>query len=82
MLLSIKTKLKLNKSQATIMGKHAGIARFTYNWGLATWQRFQRELFSLTQDITKRILQNSRDCQDSCREKRKDPVIGIKPKSS
>ncbi|MDF5724395.1 MAG: helix-turn-helix domain-containing protein [Rhizonema sp. PD37] len=20
------------------MDKHAGIARFTYNWGLATWQ--------------------------------------------
>ncbi|WP_363319145.1 helix-turn-helix domain-containing protein [Microcoleus sp. PH2017_01_SCD_O_A] len=27
MLLSIKTKLKLNKSQATVMSKHAGIAR-------------------------------------------------------
>ncbi|WP_293208709.1 RNA-guided endonuclease TnpB family protein [Microcoleus sp. PH2017_01_SCD_O_A] len=37
MLLSIKTKLKLNKSQTTVMSKHAGIARFTYNWGLATW---------------------------------------------
>jgi putative transposase len=38
MLLSIKTKLKLNKTQKTRMSKHAGIARFTYNWGLATWQ--------------------------------------------
>jgi putative transposase len=38
MLLSIKTKLKLNKSQKLLMAKHAGIARFTYHWGLATWQ--------------------------------------------
>jgi putative transposase len=38
MLLSIKTKLKLNKTQKVLMSKHAGIARFTYNWGLATWQ--------------------------------------------
>ncbi|MBC5794774.1 helix-turn-helix domain-containing protein, partial [Sphaerospermopsis sp. LEGE 00249] len=34
MLLSIKTQLKLNKTQEMLMAKHAGIARFTYNWGL------------------------------------------------
>jgi putative transposase len=38
MLLSIKTQLKLNKEQRVLMSKHAGITRFTYNWGLATWQ--------------------------------------------
>ena len=38
MLLSIKTKLKLNKSEKTLMAKHAGIARFTYNWGLGMWK--------------------------------------------
>ncbi|MEG5054773.1 helix-turn-helix domain-containing protein, partial [Microcoleus sp. B13-B6] len=43
MLLSIKTKLKLNKSQATVMSKHAGIARFTYNWGLATWSNLYQD---------------------------------------
>jgi len=37
MLLGIKTQLKLNKSQRVLMAKHAGISRFTYNWGLATW---------------------------------------------
>jgi transposase len=42
MLLSIKTKLKLNKVQKLLMAKHAEIARFTYNWGLATW----KELYS------------------------------------
>jgi Transposase and inactivated derivatives len=43
MLLSIKTKLKLNKNQATIMSKHAGIARFTYNWVLATWSELYKD---------------------------------------
>jgi putative transposase len=35
MLLFIKTKLKLNKSQEILMAKHAGIERLTYNWGLS-----------------------------------------------
>ncbi|NEO53847.1 MAG: IS200/IS605 family element transposase accessory protein TnpB [Okeania sp. SIO3B5] len=33
---SIKTKLKLNNQQKTILAKHAGVARHAYNWGLAT----------------------------------------------
>ncbi len=33
---SIKTKLKVNNSQKTILAKHAGVARHAYNWGLAT----------------------------------------------
>jgi len=43
MLLSIKTKLKLSKNQSIVMCKHAGIARFTYNWGLATWQELYKD---------------------------------------
>jgi len=33
---SIKTKLKVNNQQKTILAKHAGVARHAYNWGLAT----------------------------------------------
>ncbi len=33
---SIKTKLKLNNKQKTILAKHAGVARHAYNWGLST----------------------------------------------
>ena len=33
---SIKTKLKINNHQKTILGKHAGVARHAYNWGLET----------------------------------------------
>ncbi len=32
---SIKTKLKVNNKQKTILAKHAGVARHAYNWGLA-----------------------------------------------
>jgi putative transposase len=42
MLLSIKTKLKLKKSQKQLMSQHAGIARFTFNWGLATWENLYK----------------------------------------
>ena len=38
MLLGVKTKLDLSNEQKVLMSKHAGIKRFTYNWGLATWQ--------------------------------------------
>ena len=33
---SIKTKLKVNNYQKTLLAKHAGVARHAYNWGLAT----------------------------------------------
>jgi putative transposase len=36
-LTSLKTKLKLTDGQAVLMAKHAGIARFTFNWGLGIW---------------------------------------------
>lgn len=38
MLLGVKTRLNLSDEQKVLMSKHAGIKRFTYNWGLATWQ--------------------------------------------
>ena len=41
-LLGIKTKLDLNVTQKVLMSKHAGIRRFTFNWGLATWQELYK----------------------------------------
>ncbi|XZN91057.1 MAG: RNA-guided endonuclease InsQ/TnpB family protein [Microcoleus sp.] len=58
MLLSIKTKLKLNKSQATIMSKHAGIARFTYNWGLATWSNLYKDGVAPNKYLLKKFFNN------------------------
>ncbi|AOY84707.1 RNA-guided endonuclease TnpB family protein [Moorena producens JHB] len=34
---ALKTKLKLNNHQKTLMAKHAGYSRWVYNWGLAIW---------------------------------------------
>jgi putative transposase len=58
MLLSIKTKLKLNKSQKQLMAKHAGIARFTYNWGLAIWQDLYKEGLKPNKYLLKKFFNN------------------------
>lgn len=58
MLLSIKTKLKLSRTQETIMSKHAGIARFTYNWGLATWNNFYKDGLKPNKYILKKFFNN------------------------
>ncbi|WP_107806395.1 helix-turn-helix domain-containing protein [Nodularia spumigena] len=58
MLLSIKTKLKLTKAQEIIMSKHAGIARFTYNWGLATWRQLYKDGFKPNKYILKKFFNN------------------------
>ncbi|MGD1807116.1 RNA-guided endonuclease InsQ/TnpB family protein [Dapis sp. BLCC M126] len=34
---SIRTKLKLNNQQKTLLAQHAGYSRWCYNWGLSLW---------------------------------------------
>jgi putative transposase len=58
MLLAIKTKLKLSKTQKVIMSKHAGIARFTYNWGLATWKSFVKDGIKPNKYLLKKFFNN------------------------
>ncbi|MDB9537271.1 transposase [Dolichospermum planctonicum CS-1226] len=58
MLLSIKTKLKLNKTQEILMAKHAGIARFTYNWGLSTWQDLYKDGLKPKKYLLKKFFNN------------------------
>jgi putative transposase len=58
MLLSIKTKLKLNKTQEILMAKHAGIARFTYNWGLATWASLYKDGLKTNKYLLKKFFNN------------------------
>ena len=33
-----KHELNVNNAQITLLKKHAGVSRFTYNWGLAQRQ--------------------------------------------
>ncbi|NMG20500.1 RNA-guided endonuclease InsQ/TnpB family protein [Brasilonema bromeliae] len=58
MFLSVKTKLKLSKAQKTVMSKHAGIARFTYNWGLATWNNLVKDGLKPNKYILKKFFNN------------------------
>jgi putative transposase len=46
MLLGFKTELRLNNKQRTVLAKHAGVARHSWNWGLS---------------LTKQILLHNRD---------------------
>ncbi|NEQ39351.1 MAG: IS200/IS605 family element transposase accessory protein TnpB [Okeania sp. SIO3I5] len=39
---SIRTKLKLNNKQKTLMAQHAGYSRWCYNWGLSLWNAAYR----------------------------------------
>jgi putative transposase len=59
MLLSIKTQLKLNSYQRVLMSKHAGIARFTYNWGLATWQSLYKDGYKPNHRLLRTFFNNN-----------------------
>ncbi|MBF2016836.1 MAG: IS200/IS605 family element transposase accessory protein TnpB [Rivularia sp. T60_A2020_040] len=58
MLTSIKTKLKLTSDQKILMSKHAGISRFTYNWGLETWQALYRSGLKPNHLVLKKFFNN------------------------
>ncbi|KAB8320436.1 IS200/IS605 family element transposase accessory protein TnpB [Tolypothrix campylonemoides VB511288] len=58
MLLSIKTKLKLTATQKEVMAKHAGISRFTYNWGLATWNELYKDGLKPNKYLLKKFFNN------------------------
>ncbi|WP_414621314.1 RNA-guided endonuclease InsQ/TnpB family protein [Calothrix sp. CCY 0018] len=59
LLTSIKTKLKLTSEQKILMSKHAGISRFTYNWGLATWEALYKEGLKPNHLVLKKFFNNN-----------------------
>ncbi|MEM1170572.1 MAG: helix-turn-helix domain-containing protein [Cyanobacteria bacterium P01_H01_bin.35] len=61
---SIKTKLKVNNKQKTILAKHAGIAGHAYNWGLANCISEYKETKKLPSAITlhKRLIARDVAC--------------------
>ncbi|MGH8002789.1 MAG: RNA-guided endonuclease InsQ/TnpB family protein [Brasilonema sp.] len=58
MLLSRKTKLKLTPRHRDLMAKHAGIARFTYNWGLAMWESLYKDGLKPNHLLLKKFFNN------------------------
>jgi putative transposase len=58
LLTSIKTKLKLTKDQEVLMAKHAGIARFTFNWGLRMWSVLYKEGYKPNAYFLKKFFNN------------------------
>lgn len=58
MLLSVKTKFKLTEAEKQLMAKHAGIARFTFNWGLAMWKDLYQDGLKPNKYILKKFFNN------------------------
>ena len=40
---SIRTKLKLNNKQKTLLAQHAGYTRWCYNWALSLWNQAYKD---------------------------------------
>jgi transposase len=55
---AIKTKLKLNNYQATLMAKHAGFSRWVYNWGLRLWSEGYKEGLKASANTLKKLFTN------------------------
>ncbi|MBS0016035.1 MAG: transposase [Arthrospira sp. SH-MAG29] len=55
---AFRTKLKLNDRQATLMAKHAGYARFVFNWGLGLWMSAYEDGLKPTINSIKKVFTN------------------------
>ena len=55
---AVKTKLKLNNCQSTLMAKHAGFARWVYNWGLRLWREGYLEGLKPSANTLKKLFTN------------------------
>jgi putative transposase len=53
-----RTKLKLDNKQATLMAKHAGYARFVFNWGLRLWNEAYKEGLKPSIQTLKKVFTN------------------------
>lgn len=50
-----KVALDLNDRQRTAMLRHAGAARWAYNWGLSTWKRLYEERKAAVAETTEKV---------------------------
>ena len=55
---ALKTKIKLNNKQKTLMAQHAGYARWVWNWALNLWNEADVEGLKLTAAKLKKFYTN------------------------
>ncbi|NET42128.1 MAG: transposase [Okeania sp. SIO2B3] len=55
---SIRTKLKLNNQQKTLMAQHAGYSRWCYNWGLGLWNQAYKDGYKPNAPILREVFTN------------------------
>ena len=53
-----RTKLKLNDKQKTLLARHAGYARFVFNWGLALWNEAYKDGLKPNANKLKKVFTN------------------------
>lgn len=58
MLKGFRTKLALNNKLATVMARHAGYARWVWNWGLALWREAYKEGLKPNANKLKKLFTN------------------------
>ena len=68
--LGFRTKLKLNRKQAEYFAKARGVARFSYNWALAEWEKLYEACkkdpsLPLIAKISFRIFQHHKGTQEN-----------------
>jgi putative transposase len=55
---AFRTRLKLNNKQVTVMAKHAGFARWVFNWGLKLWMEAYKEGLKPSVGMLKKLFTN------------------------
>ncbi|NES78651.1 MULTISPECIES: RNA-guided endonuclease TnpB family protein [Okeania] len=55
---SIRTKLKLNNKQKTLLAQHAGYTRWCYNWGLSLWNAAYKNGYKPNVRIIREVFTN------------------------
>lgn len=59
MIKAVKIRLKPTKEQEILMWKSVGVARFTYNWGLAKWEELYKQGLKPSKAIIRKEFNNT-----------------------
>lgn len=59
MIMSIKIRLLPTENQEILMRKSIGVARFTYNWGMAKWEELYRQGYKPSKGLIRKEFNNT-----------------------